>query len=287
VDNAPADERTKEVANRFSAGYVVEPVIGLSRARNLGARVSTGEIIAYLDDDCTPEPEWLNALVREFEDERVMAVAGQTLVKEGVGWKAPPGLLIGLNCGGTEHFVVDRQTPLWFEITNFGGIGIGCNMAFRRRALEEETVFDPRLGRGAYLYGSEEHHAFFKLVNRGWSVVYTPQAVVHHACIEFFADPGTYHRKTLASVAGYATLLFLEEPFFRAGLLKYVTRSLNGGPPWREPKAKMPAHVSSRWHKLLACFHGPFLYALTRLRRQPDQVVPVRALRESAKSSSR
>src|SRR5579859_3643332 len=42
VDNAPSDESTKEVAERMAVRYVVEPVRGLSRARNLGARVANG-----------------------------------------------------------------------------------------------------------------------------------------------------------------------------------------------------------------------------------------------------
>src|SRR5690348_12347934 len=51
VDNAPSDGRTRDLAQRRQARYVVEPTPGLSRARNRGALESTGEIVAYLDDD--------------------------------------------------------------------------------------------------------------------------------------------------------------------------------------------------------------------------------------------
>ena len=59
VDNAPSKAPAREVAERWAARYVVEPVKGLSRARNRGALESRGEILGYIDDDAVPEPQWL------------------------------------------------------------------------------------------------------------------------------------------------------------------------------------------------------------------------------------
>src|SRR5947209_6858962 len=74
VDNAPSDGRTREVAARWDTRYVQEPVAGLSRARNRGAMESSGEIVAYLDDDAIVDSGWLSGLAVEFSDSRVMAV---------------------------------------------------------------------------------------------------------------------------------------------------------------------------------------------------------------------
>jgi hypothetical protein len=63
--------------------------------------------------------------------------------------------------------VVDRQTPAWFERANFGGIGDGGNMAFRRYAFAVWPGFDVRLGRGALLHGGEEHLRVL-LPDRSW-----------------------------------------------------------------------------------------------------------------------
>ena len=68
VDNAPSDDRSREVAPRWGVRYVTEPVRGLSRARNRGARSCETEIVAYIDDDAVAEPDWLTMLVRDFED---------------------------------------------------------------------------------------------------------------------------------------------------------------------------------------------------------------------------
>jgi len=65
VDNAPSDDRASEVAERHGARRVVEPIPGLSRARNRGARESTGDLVAYLDDDAIADSGWLGGLAAD------------------------------------------------------------------------------------------------------------------------------------------------------------------------------------------------------------------------------
>jgi len=66
VDNASQDETRKifnEAANRGkNLRYVREEKLGLSYARNKGIENSSGEFIAFIDDDAIPEPDWLEKL---------------------------------------------------------------------------------------------------------------------------------------------------------------------------------------------------------------------------------
>src|SRR5439155_25590086 len=80
VDTGPSDNRTRQVASSWNAGYAYAPVIGLARARNLGARVCKSEFLAYLDDDSLPEPSWLAELMYGFVDPNVMGVTGPILI---------------------------------------------------------------------------------------------------------------------------------------------------------------------------------------------------------------
>src|SRR3989441_8431471 len=129
VDNAPTDTRSRDVASRWGVRYVIEPEPGLSRARNRGARACDSEIIAYLDDDAVPEPEWLSGLAQEFVDPLVMAAAGLVLpLRVETEAERLCVAIGGAESGSKERLVVDSQVPLWFEIANFGGIGIGANM---------------------------------------------------------------------------------------------------------------------------------------------------------------
>jgi cellulose synthase/poly-beta-1,6-N-acetylglucosamine synthase-like glycosyltransferase len=267
VDNAPADERAHVVAGRWGARYTVEPAVGLSRARNRGARECGMEIVAYLDDDAVPEPEWLGAVVREFADPQVMAVTGQTLPLC-VETEAERlfELLGGFDTGGQERRVLDRECAAWFEVASFGGIGNGGNMAFRRSAFDLWPGFDERLGAGTWLPGGEEHHAFFALIDRGYRVVYTPLAVVRHPYPRTLPELQTRYLRALSAATGYMTLLFCEEARYRWATVKYVAQALRGvRRPWRTQPLVPRPRVVPGWRRLIASLSGPLLYVRTWL----------------------
>ena len=107
-------------------------------------------------------------------------------------------------------------------------------MAFRRRAFDLWPGFDERLGRGVILDGGEEHHAFFSLIDRGYRVVYTPDAVVHHPCPRDHRGSPCAPPERPSASTGYITLLFVEEPRYRRKVFNYVLEALQGTPrTWR------------------------------------------------------
>jgi glycosyltransferase involved in cell wall biosynthesis len=268
VDNAPTDERAREVAARWNARYITEPVAGLSRARNRGARACDTEIVAFLDDDCVPEPEWLSWLVREFKNPSVMVVTGRVVPLSLQTEAERLSALAGFNSDGHGPRQVDRETPSWFELANFGGIGDGMNMAFRRRAFDVWPGFDERLGRGALIDGAEEHYAFFSLLKDGHLVVYTPYAVIRHPFPRDMKRLRERHLKDLASATAYITFLFAEQPRYRGAVIKYVLEALRGTRrEWRGQAAGPRPRIVSRWRMLLAWLHGPLLYVQSCRRR--------------------
>lgn len=261
VDNAPTDTETQQIALRWRVRYLVEPVPGLNRARNLGARSCQAEIVVYTDDDAIPEPGWLKALMREFEDPAVMVVTGKIVASrtdtEAQRLSAKIG---GAVSGLMERRIVDRMTPSWFELANFGGIGHGANMAFRRTAFDTWPGFDERLGTGSLLDGSGEHCAFFSLIDAGYRAVYTPDAIVRHPLPKTMSDLRARCLKDIASSTGYIGLLFLEQRYYRRAILKYVLEALRGTPrKWRGPFAETRPRIVSRRQKVFACLHGAWL----------------------------
>ena len=254
VDNAPSDLRSKDIAARWKVRYLVEPRPGLSFARNAGCRACTAEVLAFLDDDAIPEPDWLRALAAGFADPSVLAVTGRILPPAAANVLAEARFNLDL---GPEPRRFDRNDPLWFEKANFGGIGIGCNMAIHRHAFEIWSGFDERLGRGTPMHGGEESHAFFRIIEGGAAIAYMPEARVEHPL-----PPLGDHLKDLSAAVPYMMLLFFEHPY-KSRVLRYVFSATPGNArPWRyirpEPVAK------TRWRKLQALLTGIRLYRLPR-----------------------
>jgi GT2 family glycosyltransferase len=209
VDSAPNSSEAKSVASRYGAQYIISPLKGLSRARNTGTYASVAEIIAYLDDDMVPHRRWLPSLIAEFADKNVMAATGPILPLEFTeGSDVDLQLATEFEPWGPHRFQIDQSSPKWFERTNFGGVGDG-NFALRRSAFEQMRGFDERLGRNATIDISEEHYAFFRLVDLSFKIAYAPQAIVFHP--GSFMNRGVL-RKRIADTVAFAAFLAWNHP---------------------------------------------------------------------------
>ena len=168
VDSASTDPRVAEVAAGFPHFTVVRSELGgLARARNLGVRASVAPLIAFTDDDCRPDPGWVEAVEAAFRaDPRVGFVTGRVEADRAKGPK--------LSVGGGEE-------PRTFEFgVDPAGLGHGANFAVRRAALEAAGGFDELLGVGTHWAGTEDHDAFWRILHAGWIGRYEPAALVVH-----------------------------------------------------------------------------------------------------------
>ncbi|GAA4974067.1 glycosyltransferase family 2 protein [Kineococcus glutinatus] len=149
---------------------------GLSGARNSGTAAMTSDVIAFLDDDAVPRPDWLERLAEPFEEAAVVAVGGWAIPRwptSGVPAVLPDELLwiVGCSYRGLPR---DRR-----EIRNV----IGCSMAFRRQAVLDAGGFTDGIGRvGKTPLGCEETELCIRIRQRQPSVriVSAPDAVVDH-----------------------------------------------------------------------------------------------------------
>jgi glycosyltransferase involved in cell wall biosynthesis len=68
IDDGSTDQ-TASLAHQMEAGVVTVRDSGgnPARARNIGAREATGDLLVFLDVDCTPEPGWLEAHLKAHE----------------------------------------------------------------------------------------------------------------------------------------------------------------------------------------------------------------------------
>ena len=254
VDNSSGDQETENLAREFSASYLIEPEMGLSRARNRGLSASNSEVVAYLDDDALPDSNWLELIIEPFANPQVAVVTGDVIEPELEGKARNP----------TSHTRLDKTKKQWFEIAAFGGLGIGTNMALRRSACKVPNFFDERLGRGAPYHGMEEHLVFAQLVSHGHCAVHVPAAIVYHSSQNAFNL-----KRDARSQFAYSILLFSEFPDRRMDLLQFLFRRMRHKPlNWERDAPDPGLIVSSNWRVLLkASLTGALLYFRTRKRK--------------------
>jgi cellulose synthase/poly-beta-1,6-N-acetylglucosamine synthase-like glycosyltransferase len=254
VDNSEGDEDTRKTALAYGARYTLEPVRGLSRARNRGIAECDTDIVAFLDDDVIPAPDWLGLLLLPFKDEQTGATAGRIITPD------------SQNPGELEQSprTLSNQDAHWIEIATFGGLGLGANMAFRKRALPVKRFFDERLGRGAPFEIGEESYAFAWLLSRGYRVATLPSAVVYHPPL----SRTSIEREARNSFA-YWLLLLAEFPGQRLNLLDFLIRRLRGKSiDWPRNPQEPGEIVSSSWRILfLAGIKGLLLFIRTPKHR--------------------
>jgi glycosyltransferase involved in cell wall biosynthesis len=131
---------------------------------------TTGDVIAYLDDDAYPRADWLFNAARHFEDETVQAVSGPGVTPPDSSWPERVGGAVYESPAGSASLRY-RFIPLRARnVSDYPAY----NLLVRRTALE--TVG----GWGTTFYGGEDTVLCLKLAEAGWPVHYTPDVVVFH-----------------------------------------------------------------------------------------------------------
>lgn len=220
VVNDGSTDETAAIAKRFPVSVIETENRGLSAARNSGLAASAGKIVAYIDDDCVPDRDWLSYLALSFMSTPHAAVGGPNV--------APPGGVVA-ECvarapGGPTHVLVsDREAE---HIP-------GCNMAFRREVLEQIGGFDPR-----FTIAGDDVDVCWRLQNAGWTIGFSPAGMVWHR-------RRTSVRAYLQQQKGYGAAEGLlerkwPERYNLGGHLRWKGRVYNGstrraraGPRWR------------------------------------------------------
>ncbi len=144
---------------------------GLSRARNAAIAAATGDVVAFIDDDCQADSGWLAALAGAFDDD-IGFVCGAVVAPDG----PRPRFSI---CPAVTPAETVFDPVVTSEPPN-GFIALGANMAVRRSDTLRVGGFDEFLGAGATFQGGEEHDYVARLARAGVRMRSTPRAVVHH-----------------------------------------------------------------------------------------------------------
>ncbi|MDB9514936.1 glycosyltransferase [Kamptonema animale CS-326] len=141
VDNKSSDRTPAILAAAATATIIIHSLTenkiqSSYAARNTGIRASQGDIIAFTDADCRPQPEWLETLIRPFADRDVGIVAGEV--------SPLPGKTIWEQHAAIEDTLSQKHTLAH----PFCAYGQTANLAVRRQILEKVGLFRPYLTTG-------------------------------------------------------------------------------------------------------------------------------------------
>jgi len=185
VDNNSTDD-TALLVGRFAdrvnpeVRYLLETTQGSSAARNAGVAAARGEIVAFTDDDCIPQPDWLESLAAVY-------------AAYSSAW----------SMGGRIVLDLPTDSPAWFHLTSprydttrfFAALDLGegvvkleipqalwtANLSVRRRVFSEIGMFNTALGvTKSSRLAAEDLELCHRIHRSGGAIYYSGRATVRH-----------------------------------------------------------------------------------------------------------
>ena len=163
VDGGSTDGTIQMLRSEFpNVRFVVEKRKGRSVARNTGWKNAKGQIVAYTDDDCVVDENWLRILVSGFAMQEIGAVGGPL-------------------------FLLNQPQSIRniFKGTPMGDFDLGDKKLFAKELITANLavrceVFDKNRFDETLLYDLEDIDFCRSLIATGYNPIYLPNAKVYH-----------------------------------------------------------------------------------------------------------
>ena len=162
VDDGSTDE-TPDIVKQFPVRYFFQKNCGPATARNKGVQEAKGEIILFTDSDCVPQSNWIEEMVRPFQDPDVMAVKG--------AYKTNQKSL-------TARFAQIEFEERFKMLKKAGSIDMvdTYSAGYRKSLFLSLGGFDPSFP----VANNEDTDLSYKMSDAGHKMVFNPNAVVSH-----------------------------------------------------------------------------------------------------------
>lgn len=162
VDDGSRDN-TREIVERYDVKLVSQSNQGPGAARNHGISQASGEIVLFTDADCAPTVNWVEEMVKPFENLEIVGVKGvyQTRQRE---------LIARFVQIEYEDKYAKTRKDQYIDFVDTYSAG------YRKTVFEDYGGFDPIFPMAA----GEDIEFSHRLAERGCKMVFAPQAIVYH-----------------------------------------------------------------------------------------------------------
>ncbi len=158
-------------------------------SRNIGWKRGSGRYVAFIDDDCLAEQDWIESLQRVFTENEIGGIEGGITTTDENGEK------------------IDFNPPNRFRWNRFKT----ANLAVRRDVLEEIGGFDER-----YHMHREDTDLAWRVIDAGFKMAWVPQCRVHHP------EPLGWHEDGIPGSSKFGAYPRSEQLLYHCNRKKFV-----------------------------------------------------------------
>ncbi|QQR92101.1 MAG: glycosyltransferase [Candidatus Iainarchaeum archaeon] len=169
VDDGSKDNTSKVVATFSNVKLTSQANAGPARARNVGAKAAKGDIIIFLDSDCVPEKNWLEEMLKPFEDAKVAGVQG--------AYKSKQKSIVAR----FDQLDIEYRYERMKRAEKLDWIG-SYSAAYRRDIFLKENGFDESFPKAS----GEDAELSYRMAEKKYRLIFAPSAIVYHTHPEKF-----------------------------------------------------------------------------------------------------
>ena len=180
VCNNNSTDSTEETINKFMdenpgrIKYIMEPRQGVHYARNSAAKVTTGDILYFTDDDMIADVDLLVEIIKIFDlDSKVVSATGRVLPK----WEVEPPKWVPKLC--YNSLLSLNNPPEDLIISNNDCNIFSCHQAIKKDVFFQTGGFNPENTAGEWI-GDGETGLNIKIKNFGYKFGYNGKSITHH-----------------------------------------------------------------------------------------------------------
>lgn len=188
VDNGSTDSTPDIVRSYPRATLLTQTAIqNAAASRNEAVRQANSDIIAFTDDDCVADPDWLQNGIAAMEREQADLVAG----------------FIQMTYGDPPNMVEKYDTLTYFLQDEYveEGFGATANLLVKRAVFEKIGDFNE------HMICSEDAEFGIRAKDHGFKIVYAPNAVIYHPARDTLKK---LYKKAIRLGTGHAQHFFLK-----------------------------------------------------------------------------